>query len=378
MTWPEEKKIRLAHLVDNLDRGGTQTWLMILVKGLAELGFAQRIYCLNEVVNSGIVQNLEASGARVVIIGRPRLYMLVGFFQLYRDLQAWQPEIAQTILQFSNVLGRPLARRLGTPIIISSIQARNAHVPPPLLFLDRLTARWADLFIAVGRQAIPFAIAHEGVPPDKVLYIANSIEPDLADRSQIRTSIRAELGISAKTKVLGMVARLSAKKAQRDLLEAYAIVVKTHPNTALLLVGDGPLRAKLERQARQLGIERQVIFLGDRTDVPDLLAAMDLFAHPSLSEGMPHAVMEAMVAGLPVIASAVDGVQDLIVDGESGWLVNPAQPQQLARRIIFALENQALWPHLGQAAARRIASEFSPQKMVAAYSAVYRELLTGI
>jgi glycosyltransferase involved in cell wall biosynthesis len=351
---------------------------MLLVKGLAELGFAQRIYCLNEVFNPGIVQNLQASGARVIIVGRPRLYTLVGFVQLYRDLRAWQPEIVQTILQFSNIVGRPLARWLGTPIIISSIQARNVHVPPPLFFLDRLTARWADLFIAVGRQAIPFAIAHEGVSPDRVLYIANSIEPDLLDRSQTRTSIRAELGISPKTSLLGMVARLSPKKAHRDLLEAYATVVKTHPDTALLLVGDGPLRAKLERQVRYLKIDQQVIFLGDRADVPDLLAAMDLFVHPSLSEGMPHAVMEAMATGLPVIASAVDGVQDLIVDSESGWLVEPAQPQQLAERIIFALENQALWPAIGQAATDRIISEFSPQKMITAYSKVYQDLLANV
>jgi glycosyltransferase involved in cell wall biosynthesis len=374
----KEKKIRLIHIVDNLDRGGTQTWLMILVKGLAELGFAQRIYCLNEIFNPGIVQNLEVSGARVVIIGRPRLYMLVGLIQLYRDLRAWQPEIVQTILQFSNIFGRPLARWLGVPIIISSIQARNVHVPQPLLFLDRLTARWADLFIAVSRQLIPFAVAHEGVSPDKVIYIPNSIEPDDQDHVQTRAAIRAELGISPETKVLGMISRLAPKKAHQDLLQAYTKVAQTHPGTILLLAGDGPLRTKLERQARRLRIDRRVIFLGDRADVPDLLAAMDLFVHPSLSEGMPHAVMEAMAAGLPVIASGVDGVQDLIVDGESGWLVKPAQPKQLAERIIFALDNPILCPQIGQAAARRIATEFSPQKMVTAYNVVFRELLAQV
>jgi glycosyltransferase involved in cell wall biosynthesis len=367
--------IRLAHIVDNLDRGGTQTWLMLLVKGLAKLGFVQCIYCLNEVFNPDIVQNLEASGARVIIIGRPRLYALVGFVQLYRDIRAWRPDIVQTILPFSDIFGRSIARRLSVPVIISSIQTRNVDKSRLQFFFDRLTARWADLFIAVGRQTIPFAVAHEGVPPDKVIYIANGIEIDRQDRSQARVDIRTKLGIPVETKVLGIVARLSPQKAHCDLLQAYATVIKSHSDTRLLLVGDGPLRKKLERQARQLQLASQVIVLGDRADVADLLAVMDLFIHPSLFEGMPHAVMEAMAAGLPTVASAVDGVLDLIIGGESGWLIEPGNPTELAERIIFALNNQAIWPKMGQMATCRIATEFSSQKMVAAYSAIYRELL---
>jgi glycosyltransferase involved in cell wall biosynthesis len=373
----KKKKIRLIHIVDNLDRGGVQTWLMLLVKGLAELGFEQRIYCLNEILKPDIVNNLETYGANVIVVGRLRLLTLVGLFYLYRDMRAWQPDITQTILQFSNVIGRPMARLLGVPVVISLIQARNIHVSKLLLFVDSLTARWTDLFVAVSRQAIPFAVAHESAPPDKVVYIPNSIEPDDHDRAPARAAIRAGLGISPEIKVLGMISRLVPKKAHQDLLQAYAEVIQVYPDTILLLAGDGPLRKKLARQASQLNIDNQVVFLGDRTDVPDLLATMDLFVHPTLSEGMPYAVLEAMAAGLPVIASAVDGVQDLIVDGESGWLVKPAHPQKLAKRIIFALENQTLWPQIGQAAAHRIAVEFSSQKMIMAYSAVYRTLLAG-
>ncbi len=370
-----KKSIRLLHIVDNLDRGGTQTWLIILVKGLAELGFEQRVYCLNEVFNPAIVQKLKASGAPVTIIGRPRLYALIGLAQLYRQIQTWQPDIVQTILPFSDMLGRPLARWLGVPVIVSSIQARNAHKPRLQYFFDRLTAPWADLFISVSQQAIPFAVAREGVLPEKAIYIANSIAPDPRDRSRAGEAIRARLAIGPETTVLGMIARLVPKKAHQDLLTAYALVVKTVPSTALLVVGDGPLRPRLARQVEQLGLGPRVVFLGDRSDTGDLLAAMDLFVHPSLSEGMPHAVMEAMAAGLPVIASGVDGVQDLIIDGESGWLVPPGQPDVLADRLLFALNNRALWPEIGQAAAHRIATEFSPHKMVMAYSRVFREML---
>jgi glycosyltransferase involved in cell wall biosynthesis len=374
MTPPEVKNIRLLHIIDNLDRGGTQTWFMSLVKGLAELGFEQRIYCLNEIANIGIVESLKQSGSQVTILGRPQLYGLIGLIRLYRAIKSWQPDIAQTILPYGNLLGRPVARLAGAPIVVSSIRTRNAHKSKLHLFLDRLTADWADVYIAVSRQIIPFAVVNEGVSPDKIIYIANGLEIDRQDRSQARATLRAQLNISAKTKVLGMVARLSPQKAHDDLLRAYAIVVAEYPDTTLLLVGDGPLRQKLERQASRLKLNHRVIFLGDRPDVKDLLAAMDLFAHPSLFEGMPNAVMEAMAAGLPVIASAVDGVQDLIVDGESGWLVEPGNVTQLTERIIFALENHALWPAMGRAAVHRIATEFSSSKMIAAYSSVYRDL----
>lgn len=369
------KNIRLLHIIDNLDRGGTQTWLMTLVNGLAGLGYEQRVYCLNEVFNPGIVENLERSGCPVTIIGRPQLFTLLGFVRLYRAIKLWQPDIVQTILPYGNLVGRLVAHLAGAPVIISSIRTRNAHKSSFHLWLDRQTAGWADLYIAVSRQIIPFAMAHEGVPPDKVIHIANGLEVDRRDRSQVRAAVRARLGLAAHTKVLGMVARLSPQKAHSDLLQAHAIVAAAYPDTALLLVGDGPLRQTLERQAKTLKIDRQVIFLGDSAEVKDLLAALDLFVHPSLFEGMPNAVMEAMAAGLPVIAARVDGVADLLDDGQSGWLVNPGNPTELAGRIIFALKNEALWPTIGQAAARRIAADFSPPKMVNAYHAVYQDML---
>lgn len=375
MTFHKGKNIRLLHIIDNLDRGGTQTWFMSLVKGLAELGFEQHIYCLNEIANMSIVENLKKSGSRVTILGRSQLFALIGFIRLYQAIKKWRPDIVQTILPYGNLIGRPIACLAGVPVIVSSIRTRNMHKSKPHLFLDRLMADWADAYISVSRQIIPFAVANEGVPQEKVIYIANGLEIDRRDRSQTRTKIRAQLGISDRTKVLGMVARLSPQKAHNDLLRAYATVTVEYPDTVLLLVGDGPLRKNLKRQVRELKLNRQIIFLGDRSDIGDLLAAMDLFVHPSLFEGMPNAVMEAMAAGLPVIASAADGVQDLIVDGESGWLVEPGNPTELARKIIFALDNQTLWLAMGREAACRIATEFSSQKMIEAYSSAYFDLL---
>ncbi|MBI5397134.1 MAG: glycosyltransferase [Verrucomicrobia bacterium] len=375
MTLPAAKSIRLLHIVDDLGRGGMQTWLTILVEGLAQRGYEQRVICLNEQHNAEVVENLERAGAPVTIIGRPAFFALIGFVKLHSLIKAWRPGIVQTILPYSDAIGRPVARLAGVKILVTSIQSRNVHVPRLMFPLIRLSAHLADKVIAVGRQAIPFAIEHEGVLPERAIYIPNSIHADKTGRKAAARAWRSQLGISDRMKVIGMVGRLSPKKAQRDLLSAYARIAGDHPDTVLVLVGDGPLRGRLEGQVAQLQIARRVIFRGDRSDVADLLAGMDLFVHPTLSEGMPHAVMEAMAAGLPVIASGVDGVLDLIVDGEHGWLVKPSAPEELAAKMDFALRHPELGARLGAAAVRRIAAEFSPEKMVAAYDAVYRELL---
>jgi glycosyltransferase involved in cell wall biosynthesis len=375
VTLPAAKSIRLLHVVDDLGRGGMQKWLKILVEGLARRGYEQQVCCLNEAVHSETVADLERAGAPVTIIGRPALFALIGFVKLHSIIKASRADIVQTILPFSDTIGRPLARLAGVRIIVSSLHSRNAHVLRWQFPLIRLSARLADRVIAVSRQAIPFAVEHEGVLPERAIHIPNSIPVDKRDRNTAARAWRSRLGIADTTKVIGMVGRLSPKKAQRDLLTAYARIAADHPDTVLVLVGDGPLRRSLERQAARLQIIKGVMFLGDRSDVPDLLAGMDLFVHPTLSEGMPLAVMEAMAAGLPVIASSVDGVLDLIVDGEHGWLVRPAAPEELAAKMDFALRHPEMGARLGAAAARRIATEFSPEKMVAAYDAVYRDLL---
>lgn len=369
------KPIRLLHVVDDLGRGGMQRWLTILVEGLARRGYEQRVCCLNEAVHAEVVADLERADVSVTIIGRPALFALVGFIKLLRAIKSWQPDIVQTILPFSDMLGRPLARLAGAKVIVSSLQSRNAHLPRWQFPLIRLSAWLADKVIAVGRQVIPFAVEHEGVLPERAIYIANSIPVDKRDRKTAARAWRLQLDIPDTTKVIGMVGRLSPKKAHCDLLAAYARIATAHPDTVLVLIGDGPLRRRLEKQVAQLQLSERVIFLGDRNDVSDLLAGMDLFVHPTLSEGMPHAVMEAMAAGLPVIASGVDGVLDLIVDGEHGWLVLPSAPEELAQKMDFALHNPERGARLGVAAARRIATEFTPEKMIAAYDAVYRELV---
>ena len=138
------------------------------------------------------------------------------------------------------------------------------------------------------------------------------------------------------------------------------------------------MRGELEAEVLRLGITGQVRFLGERADVPDLLACMDVYVQASIYEGMPNAVMEAMAAGKPVVATGVDGTRELIVDGKTGWLVEPSDTRAMADHIVYALKNIAEARCVGETAAQRIAEDFSLDKMILAYDKLYRELAARV
>jgi len=371
-------RTRIGYVIDSLRRDGTQINLVNLVTGLAERGYEQRVYCLNDVANADIVQLLTASGAQVVVIGRVQLVTLAGLTRLFVEFRRWRPFIVQTFLTFGDAVGRTLARAANVPIVVSSVRARNVEKRWWQFLLDRVTIRWVDRVIFNSKQVIPFALAKEGVQPEQIVYIPNGVGVDQQSCPSAVSNTRSELGITPTTRVVGTVGRLYPQKGHRYLLAAFARVLQEVSDAALLVVGDGPLRSKLEAQAMQLGITGQVYFLGERADIPDLLACMDVYAQASIYEGMPNAVMEAMAAGKPVVATRVDGTRELIADGETGWLVKPADTKAMADRIVYILKNMTEVRCIGEAASERIARDFSVNKMVLAYDKLYRELLARV
>jgi glycosyltransferase involved in cell wall biosynthesis len=323
-------------------------------------------------------QNVQAlqQWAKVTIIGEPRLWAIEGLIYLYKELKQWQPDIVQTLLPTSDMIGRSIGRIAGMPTIVSSIRTHNLDKPWWQLFLDRRTARWACRVVFNSREAVPFALANEGVTEEQVVYIVNGARISPAKPDAKTAALRAELGLPHRNpKVLGMVARLHPQKGHIDLLRAFALVLKEVPETILLVIGDGALRKTLEHETARLGISDQVRFLGDRSDVLDLLFVIDLYVHTSLFEGMPNAVMEAMAAARPVIATAVDGTKELIINNQTGWLVEPGHPAVLAARIIFALRHPETARQMGLAAAERVKVHFSIDRMIAAYHSLYQTLV---
>ncbi len=372
--------LRLIHLIDNLRLAGTQNVLRHLTEGFAARGYEQRIYCLTARAHPDNLAALRRAGAEVILLSKAQMFTGPGLLRLYRDFRRWQPDIVQTLLPASDLFGRTAARLArgfaSIPHIVTSIQARNADKRPLHLWLDRLTMPWAERVIFNTQPAIEFALAHEGVRPSQVVLIPNGV-PIPPEKTRDPQGARTLLGISVPpgAHLIGNVGRLTPQKGQIHLIRAFARLREHVPNIELVIIGSGPLQMELAAEAERLGVAAHVHLPGERENVIGLLAAFDVYAHPSLFEGMPIAVMEAMAAGLPVVATGVDGTRELITDGETGWLVAVGAEAALAERLRWMLENSEAARRVGEAARRHMQENFSIEKMVELWDAVLRELM---
>jgi glycosyltransferase involved in cell wall biosynthesis len=230
-------------------------------------------------------------------------------------------------------------------------------------------ARWshwrADRVI-VNSEAARREELEAGFPPERLDYIPNGIRLAAA-----RTPERAALGLPEGPLVLS-VGQLEAVKGQRYLIDAWATVRAAVPDATLLLLGNGSLRAELEEWTRREGVATSVRFLGFREPALPYLLACDLLVQSSVSEGMPNAVLEAMAARRPVVATRVGGLPEVVSDGETGVLIPPADPQALARAIVGLLADPERRAVMGEAAWRRVRDHFLAERMVTLTEAAYR------
>jgi glycosyltransferase involved in cell wall biosynthesis len=350
-------------------------YLAKLVRGLSERGYEQRVYGLNDPRHSKIVQMMEDAGARVRTIGKLQLLSSVGLLKLSFDLMRWRPQIVQTYLRFSDVIGRVLGRLASVPVNVSVVTQPNVDKYRWQYLLDHLTAGLSDRVVFNSEEIIDFALAKEGVKREQVAFIPNGIDIEAKSSPDAGAMIRTQLGISAEAPVIGSVARLYPQKGHACLLSAFAKVLQECPETVLLVVGDGPLRGELEAQASSLNIDRSLRFLGERADLADVLDALDLYVQASLWEGMSIALMQAMLCEIPVVATSVDGTVEIIDDKDTGFLVKPGDSEALAGGILYALKDKDSARGIGKNGAAMVNREFSVRKMVSRFDDMYRELL---
>ena len=269
--------------------------------------------------------------------------------------------VVQTCDLYANIFGLPGAALAGVPVRIGSRRELNPDKSAGQIWLQRLAYRAATKVVA-NSPAARQVLTAEGVAPGSIAVIPNGVDPswfDLPDHPRpIRTVIT--------------VANLRPEKSHDILLEAAAALASAHPDLRFQIVGDGPRRQQLEAHAAALGLAGIVQFLGHRDDVPALLAAADLFVLPSRSEAFPNGAIEAMAAGLPVVACAVGGLVDLIDPGTTGLLVPPGDAAALAAAIARLAGHPAEAESLGRAARLAVRQRYSFDRMVGSFEELYR------
>ena len=247
-------------------------------------------------------------------------------------------------------------------------------------FFDWLSERYADRFIVVSEVLRETLLSSYKIPPDKVIKIYNGIElneyrPNGKGVRSQKSEVRSEFGLSKDAPVIGTIGRMVWQKGFEYLVECIPEIVRTYLDTKILIVGDGPLRERLEALSKELGVRDNVIFTGFRSDIKELLSAVDLLVIPSLLEGFPMVTLETMAMAKPIIATNIDGITEQITDGVDGILVPPKNPSALAKAVIRVLNDKETARNMGLAARKKVEQEFSVGKMVAETEKVYMSLL---
>jgi glycosyltransferase involved in cell wall biosynthesis len=237
--------------------------------------------------------------------------------------------------------------------------------------LYRRMAHWVNGFIAVSNDVEAGILKTIGPVQERITIISNGVDTRRYHAPADRSATRCTLGFAEDTILYTVVGTLKEQKGHRYLIEAFGPLISATPHLHLLIVGDGELRGSLESQVRAAGIEGNVHFLGNRNDVPAILAASDVFVLPSLWEGLPMALIEAMASGLPVIATAVSGSQQVVERGRSGILVPPGEVIPLRQAIEALIANPEWARLLGTAARRRIEEAYSAQRQAEEHLVLY-------
>ncbi|NLV15450.1 glycosyltransferase [Haloarcula argentinensis] len=326
----------------------------------------------NEVTVRSLTDAGRVSNGAIDGVESPLVYLLAPLkFCLVARRE--QPDLIQSFLFYDNVIAR-VAGVFCSATIITGIREVPNEEPVVRHVIDRVTISLSDVIVSnstAGRDyAIERGAAEENVA---VVYNGRNIE---RYRTTDSAELRSELDIPTDTTVVGTVGRLVERKGHFDLLDAWPTIVSEIPDAHLVFVGDGPDREQLTERVNSLGCADSVHFLGTRQDVPALLGAMDLFVFPSHYEGLPGAVIEAMAAELPIVATPVDGTSDLLENYRTGLFVDVQAPDEIAWATIRLYQHQSLAEKLGTAAGQRAASEFTTESMVDGFEQMYRELET--
>ena len=363
--------IRLLHIIPTLVRGGAEKQLALLASGLARDEFDAHVVVLTH--TGPLEATLREAGVPMTVIGKRWKFDPFCYARLRRRIRELKPEIVHTWLFAANAYGRQAAASLGIKHIVAGERCVDPWKSSWQLMIDRRLARCTERIVTNSTGVKEFYVG-KGLPPEKFVVIPNGVQPANIEHPVSREALLAELGLPPRARLIGAVGRLWPQKRVKDLIWAADLLKSTRDDTHLLVVGDGPQRSRLERYRDQSEIADRVHFLGERPDVPRLVAHFDVLWLASEYEGQSNAVLEAMSAAVPVIATDIPGNRDLVIDGTTGYLVPLGDRFEFTRRTHWLLDDEALRRRLGDAGRERVFREFSARQMVARHAELYREL----
>lgn len=381
--------MKILLLNTQMEAAGAQKALLTLAQGLKEAGYGVTVATMYDKADYiplfraqyGVdILDLQMKRADAYSQWSKIRAAAAGLYQLYSLMRSERFEVLQTFTHYSNIIGPIIAWLAGVPVRVTSQRNSLIGLPKWVLLCARLVdnSPLVDRITAVSEETRQFSIQVQHTEPNKVVTIYNGVdlnrykcEEAFANRRQLCQALEIE-----ETAVLILtIARLHPQKGHHHLLQAVPAIRQAVPQAHFLFVGEGKLEADLRRQIQADDLENCVHLLGVRQNIPELLSSSQLFVLPSLWEGLPNVLLEAMSAGLPVVATCVGGTPEIITDGHTGILIPPGDPIQLQNAIIQILQDPAFASTLSEAAKRHVAVHFSVEKNIAHYLALYAQLV---
>lgn len=364
------ERIRILQITRDLDLGGLQQVIYNLCRTIDRERFDIAVLCLTH--TGCFADDVQQLGIPVYLLEqKPNGVDYFAFFKVARLLKQLKIDIVHTHNTqpfFDGTLGALIA---GVKTVIHTDHARLFPDKKRYMIAEWLLSRFAYRVVGCSEHTSQQLIKYEKISPKKIITIPNGIDGSRFQLEINKSAKRRDLGIRANGPVLGVASRLTRQKGITYLLQAMPAILQAHPDTTLVVAGNGDLREALQREAVQLGIEQSVCFCGARKDIPELLHLFDIYVMPSLWEGLPMILLEAMAAGCPIIATDVGGNGSAVNHERTGLLVPPESSEALAQAIVELLDKPALRRQYADAAQLLFERDFSAKSMTARYEELY-------
>ncbi|MBO8170322.1 MAG: glycosyltransferase family 4 protein [Bacillaceae bacterium] len=369
-----DRPIKVVHIIGGGEYGGAENHIIQLISSFSPQVEAS-VICFYE---SAFSEALRKKQIHVEVLDYPRFDPRIAI-GLGRVLDQMGPDILHTHGVKANFFGRLLARRRHIKVV-TTVHSHLKHdydrLPIKLLtyLMEYSTRRFSDHFICVSK-AIGEDVVRSGVSKDKVSIVPNGIEMERFQALTDRTLIKQELGLSPDAFVVGAVARLRPVKGVHLLIEAAAQLVRDRDDVHVVIIGDGPERPELERRVREQGIADHVHFLGFQQQIERYMYSLDCFVNASLSEGLPLAVLEAMACRVPVVATSVGAVPEMIEHERDGILIEKNSVEAIVEGVRRVLDDPALRSSMVERAYKKVLNHFTTEVMAQQNQHVYHRLM---
>jgi len=384
-------KIRLLHIITRLVRGGADENTIYNIRGLDKCKYQVDLLVGGD-SDFDFLKSLNDIQSYVIPELRRNVnpwYDSLAFFKLIKFLKKNNYQIVHTHTAKAGFLGRITAEIVGTPIIVHTLHGTTFHefINPLLkacyIGLEKVAGHYTDKFITVGEDLKQKYLAKKIGSPTQYTTIYSGFDIDKFCRdSKDIDAFRAEefkkLGISDSDVIIGTVSRLESRKGHTYLFQAVDRLLKEYPNARLLVVGEGPYRANLEKEVEQLKLEEKIHFLGYRLDIPKIIALFDIFVLTSLWEGLPRVLVQAALLGKPIVTFDVEGAGEVVRDGVNGFIVPPKNVAQLTQKLLFFATDLFRAQQTGLEGKKIVCNNWDIELMVEKTEKVYEDLIENL